>query len=179
MERVYLCLRYAEMTTFFAMRSTIVTGLASLFTFAVVGCAETGSPELRGAAAVDRERLACAEVPDRDRDAGILAMRGQIVAVEEVRDKVFPKAPPQLVGVRIDVRATPGVTQQWIGRVIGCHAAHYAVAGAAGAPASPVLVPGARVRVSSTADGFRISITSDDLDVARQALSAGRALWGS
>jgi hypothetical protein len=124
----------------------------------------------------DNERSACTEVPDRDRDEGLFAMRDRIVAVKEVREKVYPKAPPQLVGVSIDLRATPGVTEQWIGRIIGCHVAHYAVVGAAGAPPSPLLAPGAQLRVSSTSDGFRISVTSKDADVAREALSAGRAL---
>jgi hypothetical protein len=141
----------------------------------VVGCAAE-SAESRRAAAADHERSACAAVPDRDRDEGLFAMRDQIVGVQEVRDRVFPKAPPQLVGVRIDLRATPGVTEQWIGRIIGCHVAHYAVVGGAPAVPSPILVPGAQVRVSSTSDGFRVSVTSNDADVARQALGAGRAL---
>jgi hypothetical protein len=124
----------------------------------------------------DVERSACVEVPDRDRDEGLSAMRNRIVAIEEVREKVYAKAPPQLVGVRIDVRATPGVTEQWLGRIIGCHVAHYAVVGATEAPPSPILVPGAQIQVSSSSDRFRISVTSKDIDVAREAVSAGRAL---
>jgi hypothetical protein len=189
------------------MRSSIVYAFGILTSVGVLGCAATESEGFRRMAAVDHERaaasgaddlgatpaehleaarrlrgaerFACAEVPDRDRDEGLLAMRNRIVAIEAVRDKVFPKAPPQLVGVRIDVRATPGVTEQWIGRIIDCHVAHYAVVGAASAPPSPLLVQGTEIRVSSTSDGFRVSVTSKYSDVAREVLNAGRALAAS
>lgn len=157
------------------MKTLITSTLGALASLVVVGCAAE-SAESRTVAVADRERLACTAVPDRDRDEGLFAMRDQIVAVQEVRDRVFPKAPPQLVGARIDLRATPGVTEQWIGRIIGCHVAHYAVVGGAPAVPSPMLVAGAQVRVSSTSDGFRVWITSNDVDVARQALGASRAL---
>ncbi len=97
---------------------------------------------------------------------------------EEVRDRLYPKASPQLFGVNFTLRATPGVTEQWLSRVIGCHLAHYAVVGASSFPApSPLLVPGARIQVSSTADGFRVTITSRDIDVAREVRDSGRSLF--
>jgi hypothetical protein len=127
---------------------------------------------LRGA-----EQSACADVPAADRDQGLFAHRDQIVALDEVRDRRFPKWPPQLFGVSLTIRATPGVTEEWIGRVIQCHVAHYAVVGAAASKEpSPLLVVGAVIRVSSTGLGFRVSITSSDIEVAREVLNAGRSL---
>jgi hypothetical protein len=125
------------------------------------------------------ERAACAEVPDVERDQGPFARRDRIVALEEVRDRTFPKAPPQLFGVALTVRATPGMTEEWLGRLIQCHVAHYAVVGVASSPEpSPLLVSGAVIRVSSTGLGFRVSVTSSDIDVAREVLNAGRAVTG-
>src|SRR5580692_8662110 len=93
----------------------------------------------------DRERFACAEVPDAERDLGPFARRDRIMDVQAVQDRVFPKAPPRLFGVSVVLRATPGVTEPWLGRVIECHLAHYAVVGANAASApSPLLVPNAK-----------------------------------
>jgi hypothetical protein len=125
------------------------------------------------------EQAACAEVPETERDQGPFARRDRIVALEEVRDRRFPKWPPQLFGVALTLRATPGMTEEWLGRLIQCHVAHYAVVGVASSPEpSPLLVSGAVIRVSSTGLGFRVSITSSDMDVAREALTAGRAVAG-
>jgi hypothetical protein len=129
---------------------------------------------LRGA-----EQAACAEVPDAERDQGPFTRRDRIVALDEVRDRRFPKWPPQLFGVALTLRATPGMTEEWLGRLIQCHVAHYAVVGVASSPEpSPLLVSGAVIRVSSTGLGFRVSITSSDIDVAREVLNAGRAVVG-
>jgi hypothetical protein len=74
----------------------------------------------------------------------------------------------------------PGVTEQWIGRVIQCHVAHYAVVGtSATRAASPPLTSRVLISVSSTAVGFRVSITSPDIDIARQLAQSGRALMAN
>ncbi len=191
------------------MTTTLIPAIgACTLGFALLGCAATQSTSFRRMSAADHEQaaqadpdaigataaehreaaqrlretehFACAEVPDVERDLGPFERRDRIVAVDAVKDRVFPKAPLQLFGVDVAIRATPGTTEQWIGRVIECHLAHYAVVGATAAQApSPLLVRGANIHVSSTADGFRVSITSKDIDVARQVLSAGRALLPS
>ena len=126
----------------------------------------------------DEERSACAAVPDADRDRGPLARRDRITAVEEIRDHTFPKAPLQPFGVAVYLAAEPGLTEQWVGRVVSCYVAHRAVVGG-GAQESPLLAPGARIHVSSTSVGFRISITSPDIDVARQVIRETHALVGN
>lgn len=108
---------------------------------------------------------------------GPFAHRERIVAVEQVQDRVFPKAPLRPFGIAVTIRATPGVTEQWMGRVIQCHVAHHEVIGAAGEPASsPLLTTGAHIVVSSTSTGFKISITSADYDTAQTVIERGRAL---
>jgi hypothetical protein len=133
---------------------------------------QTAAKDMRRA-----EQAACFEVPDGERDAGPFARRDQIVAVEVLRERLFPKAPPQKVGVAVYLRASPGMTEQWIGRVIECHLAHRAVVGARVAEqACPLSLEEARVGVSSTFAGFRVAITSKDLAVARSLIERCSAL---
>jgi hypothetical protein len=183
----------------FTQLSVISVGLA------VAGCASTQSASFRQMTAADHEhaartgqdstgassaehraaaqdlreteQFACAGVPEIDRDEGPFAQRDRIASVEVVRDRVFPKAPTQPFGIVVYIRATPGLTEQWLGRVIQCHVAHHAVVGASGVEeSSPLLTGETQIHVSSTGAGFRVSITSSDIDVARQLVRKGRAL---
>jgi hypothetical protein len=135
-----------------------------------MGCDSTRPAVMSGS--VRPESVACAEVPELDRDQGPFARRDRIERVEEVRERLFPKAPPQLVGAAVYVRATPGVTEQWLGRVVECHLAHRAALGglASDAATSP-FAEDARVAVSATPTSFRVAITSPDLEVARSVLA--------
>jgi hypothetical protein len=159
----------------------LVKPVVSSLVFAALGLAGGGCTSTRLASAprmapADAERAACAEVPDADRDQGPFARRERIVSVSEVRDKVYPKAPPQLVGAAVYVRATPGVTEQWLGRVIECHLAHRAAAGDLASDRSSPFSENARVSVSSTSTMFRVAITSPDIDVARSVLAKSERL---
>jgi hypothetical protein len=128
------------------------------------------------------EQNACSEVPESERDLVAFLRRGRIVSVDEVRDDVVPKplAPRQPLGIVVSIRATPGVTEQWIGRVIQCHVAHHAVVGTS-APqmASPLPTNGVNISVSSTGVGFRVSITSPNIDIARRLVQEGRRLMAN
>jgi hypothetical protein len=171
--------------------------------FAAVGCAATDSVGFRHMTAADHEvaarsgqdatgatpaehlaaaqalraaeTSACAEIPDAERDMGPFLHHERIVAVEEVDDRVFPKAPLRPFGIAVTIRATPGVTEQWLGRVIQCHVAHYEVVGTTGTT-SPLLTQGARIAVSSTSVGFKVSITTADSDKAQTIIEKGHAL---
>ncbi|MCL2448253.1 MAG: hypothetical protein FWD17_04850 [Polyangiaceae bacterium] len=124
------------------------------------------------------EASACAEVPVEDRDLGPLASRSRIAGVEDLSEHVHPKELAQPVGAAIVVRATPGLTAEWLGRLISCHMAHHAVVGNGIADAaSPLFVSDARIAVSSTGDGFRISITANDVDAARQIIERAHAMF--
>jgi hypothetical protein len=125
------------------------------------------------------EQSACYGIPDSDRVQGPFARPDRIAAIEVVRDRgEFPKAPLKPVGVAVDVRAEPGMTQQWLGRLVACHMAHVAVAGQDPRP-SLLSVANARVAVSSTSVGFRVTVTSSDSDVARALVGKGQELADS
>jgi|CZKU01.1.fsa_nt_gi hypothetical protein len=127
----------------------------------------------------DEEQSACYQVPDADRARGPFADADRVSGVEIVRDRgVFPKGPLEPVGVAVSLRAEPGMTQQWLGRVIACQMAHVAVVGHVSG-ASPLSVANTQVAVSSTATGFRVTVTSRDRDVVRLVLGKGQELADS
>jgi hypothetical protein len=137
------------------------------------GCAST-RPTVPPAVA---EQAACAEVPDADRDQGPFARRDRIVRVEELQERANTKVAPHPVGAAVYVRAAPGMTEQWLGRVIECHLAHRATLGglAADRDSSP-FAEDSRVSVSSTPTAFRVAITSSDLDTARSVIARAERL---
>lgn len=125
------------------------------------------------------EQTACYGIPDADRVQGPLARPDRIAGIEVVRDRgEFPKAPLKPVGVAVEVRAEPGMTQQWLGRLVSCHMAHEAVAGPDSKP-SLLSVANAQVSVSATSVGFRVTVTSRDHDVARALVDKGQELADS
>ena len=132
------------------------------------------------AAARDLRRLelaACVDVPEVDRERGPFARRERIAEVDIVHDKLYPKWPAQAVGVSVALRAAPGMTEQWVGRVLECHLAHRALVGAtASQQACPLDAEDTRVAVSSTSTGFRVAITSRDPAVARSVIDSCLAL---
>ncbi|HZU84562.1 MAG TPA: hypothetical protein VE987_16650 [Polyangiaceae bacterium] len=138
----------------------------------------SASEHLAAAAELRRaEQVACAGVPESDREGGPFAHRDWITGVGVVRERLFPKAPEQVTGVNVYLRAAPGVTQQWVGRVIECHRAHGAVVGEqVAASGCPLSLDGAQVGLSSTFSGFRVSITSKDITVAREVIDRCQGL---
>ena len=124
----------------------------------------------------DAETAACADIPDTERVQGPFSHRERIAGVEEVRDRVHPKWPEQPFGIAVYIRATPGVTAQWVGRQAACALAHSAVVGASAAAEASPWTEDAKVSVSTTVTGFRVSFTSADIDTARRLVAEGRAL---
>jgi hypothetical protein len=143
----------------------------------VLGCAATGADHANRVSAAEHERRACAEVPEAERAQGPFARRDRIERVETLRQIGNPKLVAPLSGVAVTVRATPGVTEQWMDRVIECHLAYRANRGATSTPSTdPLDIDDTRVAISPTATGFRIAITSDNPEVARAVIESGRSL---
>jgi hypothetical protein len=123
-----------------------------------------------------QEAAACYGLSESDRDRGPLTRADEITGIQIVRDRGrFPKGPLEPVGVALDLRAEPGVTAQWLGRVVACHMAHVAVVGHDRYP-GPLEVPDAEASVSSTGVGFRVTITSHDRDAVRSVVQRGEEL---
>jgi hypothetical protein len=122
------------------------------------------------------EAVACDGVTETDRDQGAFARASDITGVEVLRDRgAFPKGPLQPSGIAVYLRAEPGMTQQWLGRIVACRRAHVAVVGQ-DRSGSPLTVPDSEVAVSSTQVGFRVSITSHDVDAVRSVVERAKEL---
>ncbi len=153
-------------------RKTVVLYTATIAA-AGVGCASADHPSPQTAR--DAETAACSDVPAGERALGPFAHPERISRIEEVRERTFPKAPPQLVGMAVYVRATPGVTAEWLGREIECAAARQG-AGGSSTDATGLASHGATARVVSTSSGFKVLYTSTDLETAQRLIDMGRAL---
>jgi hypothetical protein len=137
------------------------------------------STQASAAQAREIEASACSDVPAADRDLGPLGHRDRISGVEVLQDRPYPKQMLQPAGVAIYVRATPGMTEQWLSRVLECHMAHEATAMASTSDRhDPFLVEDARVALSPTSDGFRITITTKDVGAAREIIDRARVVAG-
>ncbi len=140
---------------------------------------QTASEHLSAARQLrDAERLACADIPAADRDAGPFANKDRIENVQVLRDRTWAKGMMQPVGVAVYLRAEPGLTEQWLSRELECHLAHLAVVGRTAYDRSPLAQYGTKVTVASTATGFRVTITSPDIDTARSVIARGESLVG-
>jgi hypothetical protein len=91
-------------------------------------------------------------------DQSVADMRANVVDVEQIRQG-NGKQVPFLVGARLTVRATPGMTPEWMGRLLFCDATRHT---------SDALIPaGAHSHVSSTGTGFAISVRAQEPSLAR------------
>lgn len=164
------------------VRSVMVVGFGAALASAGGGCATTGG----GSAAMtpaEAEQVAseeCVGVPAQEREQGLMAYRDSIAGTRVLTENVHVgKATfSHARGVVIALRAQPGMSAPWLGRVASCHIALTAAAGgpANGGPTDPLLVPGATVRVEDAFDGFVVSVRVPDDVSAAETLRRAQAL---
>lgn len=112
------------------------------------------------------EASACAGVPPQDRDMSPFAHREDIVQAEPLLTPGGSKSPPRQVGVTVIFRAVPGLTSEWLQRLIDCHIARNAVLGhdAPQMAYCPLAVRGVTAHVSSEHGGYAVALRADDQD---------------
>ena len=153
------------------MIQTKQIGALAVFATIAAGCAH--DPPAASAAA--EEANACNMVPEAVRVDGPLAP-SRVESVAVVRDHgVFPKGALVPVGVSVQVRAEPGLTQEWLGRMVACHVAHV-VASGQDVGQSPLAVSGADISVRSNGTGFSVVVTSKNSDIAHDIVGRGQGL---
>src|SRR5258707_15720505 len=138
-------------------RSRLVWSAAgALMALLAFGCAGSTPPPTAAQAA-----QLCVGVPEAEARAGLAGMQPAIERVEPLNTKiqmgrgVFTRE----VGATVFLRATPGVTQQWIGRVLACHQARLAVGSSTPtAEADPLALADVNTSVASTETGFAVEI---------------------
>jgi hypothetical protein len=122
---------------------------------------------------------ACYGVPASQWDGSPILAAQTLRGVQEIKpdapvseaETVVPRA-----GARLLLRATPGMTAEWMQRIAECHMAQVAAAPPWTLTSSPLDVKGALVSVQSSGDGFTVDITSPDIKVARDILNRAKAL---
>lgn len=119
-----------------------------------------------GKSLLDAEARACVGISEEDRDTSPFYHREDIASVSDV-NKSEARGKAQIetaVGSRVVFRAVPGLTAEWLQRLVDCHMARAAAVGyeMPEMPFCPLAVKGANATVTSTGDGFAVEITSGD-----------------
>ncbi len=128
----------------------------------------------------DAEARACVGLSDDDRDMSPFAHREDIAGVEPLTER-FPSGKAtyaRVSGAVITFRALPGMTPQWLQRVIDCHLARNAALGheVPEMPNCPLVPKNVTAQVTATSTGFAVAVRSDDVDTAREVLRRARML---
>jgi hypothetical protein len=81
-------------------------------------------------------------------------------------------------GAVIVFRATPGMTAEWLQRVVDCHLARNAALGhdVPEMPDCPLVPKGVAATVKATDAGFAVAVRSEDSSTAAEVLRRARSL---
>ncbi len=136
-----------------------------------------GSQALR-----DAEGRACIGISEEDRDMSPFDHQSDIASVEPLTvGTTSGKAQAMRTeGAIVTFRAVPGMTAQWLQRVVDCHLARNAALGhdVPEMAYCPLVPKGVTAKVTATDTGFAVAIRSDDSQTAQEILRRGRALAG-
>jgi hypothetical protein len=128
----------------------------------------------------DAEARACVGLADADRDMSPFMHREDIASVRElvVNSGAGKSRFSRQMGAVVVVRAVPGLTEQWLQRVVDCHLARNAALGhnLPEMPDCPLVPNGAAATVTPTDAGFAVAIRSDDATVAHEILRRAQSL---
>ena len=130
----------------------------------------------------DAEASACADISDEDRDASPFYYRSDITSVTVLQEPVPGRGgksyAPQKVGAAAVFRAVPGLTAEWLQRLVDCHLARASSVGHEMPEMSycPLVLRGITAKVSSAGNGFRVEVRSDDPKTAEEIIRRMKAL---
>lgn len=128
----------------------------------------------------DAEAKSCAGIPDDDRDLSPFAHREDISDVKPHPAEVHPgkKMGEKTIGADVTFRAVPGMTVEWLQRIVDCHIARAAAVGNAMPEMSycPLMPKDVTAKVTSTGSGFTVAVTSTNPDSAKEILKRANAL---
>lgn len=132
------------------------------------------------AALRDAEARACVGINPEDRDVSPFEHAEDIAGVAPLAEHSSTDRSPsqRMVGAVVTFRAVPGMTAEWLQRVVDCHLARNASMGneLPGMPNCPLALRGAQARVSTAGNGFSVAIRSDDPATAGEILSRAERL---
>lgn len=140
-----------------------------------------------GTALLDAEARACTGIGEADRVTSPFRHLGDIdPTATEALERGVPHVDGQesMVpsGARVVFRAVPGMTAEWLQRLVECHLARNAAIGhdeaSRAMPSCPLTLAGVHARVTSVGNGFAVDMTSADGDerTAKEIIRRARAL---
>jgi hypothetical protein len=128
----------------------------------------------------DAEARACVGLSDEDRDVSPFAHREDIASVEPSYEGSSSKLGPRsrLVGAVITFRAVPGMTAEWLQRLVDCHLARNAALGHVVPEMAycPLVPKDVTATVTGSGAGFAVTVRSDDSATADEVLRRARTL---
>jgi hypothetical protein len=149
------------------------------------GYAATAGSQRRAtpASLAEAESRACAGIPEDARNKGPFEHAERITSIDPFVVEEYPRTTPpieRVAGAVVTMRAEPGLTAEWLQRVVDCNLAHSASSGysAAEMPNSPLGLEGVKAEVRSTGDGFAVEIQSKERKVSREILARAQQLPG-
>lgn len=133
------------------------------------------------AALVAAETQACTGLSEDDRATSPLERRDDIASVDplvETSESSKGGKTARQVGATVTLRAVPGLTSEYLQRLVECHLARNAALGHAvpEMPDCPLVPKGVTARVRSAGTGFAVDVRSDDPDTAREVLARAKRL---
>jgi hypothetical protein len=132
------------------------------------------------AALASAETSACAGISEDDRDISPFYHREDIQSVSPYSENVKSSrgSVSKVVGATVVFRALPGMTAEWLQRVVDCHLARAAAAGHEMPEMDycPLELKGVKAKVASAGDGFAVNISADDDNTAEQIKKRAMAL---
>ncbi len=128
----------------------------------------------------DAEASACVGISDADRDMSPFEHRDDIASVTPLIERVASarQVLSRTAGVVVTFRAVPGLTAEWLQRVVNCHLARNAALGhqVPEMPDCPLVPNGVSATVTSTGDGFAVAIRAEEEGALEEVQRRARAL---
>ncbi len=128
------------------------------------------------------EARSCAGIASDERDISPFAHTEDIASVERlgVPDLAGDSLADveRTVGAVIRFHAVPGMTAEWLQRVIDCHLARNAALGhsSPNMPDCPLVLRGVSAKVESSGRGFSVNVRADDRKTATEVLARATRL---
>jgi len=118
----------------------------------------------------DAEARACAGTSEYDREVSLFDHREDIVRIDDMWEGGKALRARRELGAVVAFRPLPGMSREWLQRVVDCHIARSAVLGGdvPWMPECPLALQNVHTRVIRTGDGFEVEIRSDDPATVRE-----------
>lgn len=133
----------------------------------------------------DAEARSCAGIADADRDMSPFAHTADIRGVAELKAASSTQSGKtkmqRTAGATVTVNAVPGLTEEWLQRIVDCHLARNAALGneVPEMPYCPLVPRGAQASVRSVGDGFAVDIRADDPQTSAEIWRRAQHLTGA